>query len=90
MKYIQLFIVISALLLVCSCTLFDAKKAGSPSVVPPNALVLPVGDNWQVIEEAPKLSNERGILPFQSEQSVQPGGAKPASPADNRRIEVPH
>ncbi|MDD2308185.1 MAG: hypothetical protein PHH91_01215 [Desulfuromonadaceae bacterium] len=55
----------------------------------PKPLVLPVGKNWQVIEEAPKLSGERGRLHFQMEQSVQPEGANPVSPEENREIEMP-
>jgi len=88
MKFIHPLILSAGLLLLCSCTIFDAKRVGQASVVPSNPLVLPVGKNWQVIEEAPKLANERERLPFQMEQSVQPGGAKPVSSGKNHKIET--
>jgi hypothetical protein len=52
-------------------------------------LALPVGKHWQIVEEPPKLSDEHGRLPFQTEQSVQPEQAKPVVPTDNRTIETP-
>jgi hypothetical protein len=80
----------AALLLLCSCTMFGAKQTATGPMVPPRPLAIQVGKNWQVIEEAPELSDERGRLPFQTEQSVQPEGAsKPVSPAENRMIEMP-
>jgi len=83
MKYTYLIISISFSLL-CSCTVFDAGQSSKP-------LAVPVGKNWQIIEEAPNLSDERGRLPFQTEQSVQPEGTtKPVSPEDNRTIVTPH
>jgi len=83
MKYTYPIIFMSFLLL-CSCTIFDAEQPSKP-------LVIPVGNNWQIIEEAPNLSNERGRLPFQTEQSVQPEGTtKPVSPTDKRKIVTPH
>jgi len=85
MKYTLMLLLSSGLFLVCSCTIYDAKPS---SPAQPKPLVMPVGKNWQVIEEAPKLSDERGRLPFQTEQSVQPEGAKPVSPAENRTIEM--
>ena len=89
MKSTCLLIVATGLFLLCSCTMFDARQsAPAPVVQSPMPLVLPVGKNWQVIEEAPKLSDERGRLPFQQEQSLQPEGTKSVAPADNRRIET--
>jgi hypothetical protein len=74
----------------CACTMFEAKQPTPPQEGPKKALAVPVGKNWQIIEEAPKLSNERNErLPFQTEQSVQPEGAKPVSPAEQRKIETP-
>jgi len=74
----------------CGCTMFEAKKAASPPVAQGKPLGVPVGKNWQVIEEAPSLTNERNNrLPFQTEQSVQPEGAPTVSPTDRRRIETP-
>ena len=85
-----LIILFIGLFFLCSCTIFYGKQpAPAPVVLPPKPLVLPVGKNWQVIEEAPKLSDERGRLPFQTEQSIQPEGARPVSPAENRKIEIP-
>ena len=89
MKFLHLTILSIGLFFLCSCTIFYGKQSDpGPVVQTPKPLVLPVGKNWQVIEEAPKLSDERGRLPFQTEQSLQPEGAKPASPADNRKIET--
>jgi hypothetical protein len=83
MKYTYLVVSIS-LLMFCSCSILDAGQSRKP-------LAMPVGKNWQVIEEAPNLSDERGRLPFQTEQSVQPEGTtKPVSPADKRKIVTPH
>jgi hypothetical protein len=90
MKIIHLLIVSSGILLLCSCTMFYGKQpVPAASVQVPKPLAVPVGKNWQVIEEAPKLSDERGRLPFQTEQSLQPEGAKSAPPVDNRTIELP-
>jgi hypothetical protein len=90
MKYTHPLILVIGLFLLCACTVLNAKQSTpAPVVLPPKPLVLPVGKNWQIIEEAPKLSDERGHLPFQTEQSVQPEGVKPVSPAENRKIETP-
>ena len=90
MKFIPLLILSIGLFFLCSCTMFYPKQADpAPMVQSPKPLAVPVGKNWQVIEEAPKLSNERERLPFQTEQSLQPAGAKQASPEENRNIEVP-
>lgn len=84
MKYVRPLTLLSALLLLCSCSTFDGRQA------PADPAALPVGKNWQIVEEPPKLSDERGRLPFQVEQSVQPEGAtKSEPPAKNRRIETP-
>ena len=90
MKFIQLLILSPGFFFLCSCTMFYGKQSTpAASVQAPKPLAVPVGKNWQVIEEAPKLTDERGRLPFQTEQSLQPEGAKSASPEDNRKIEVP-
>ena len=86
MKYM---ILTSGFFLLCACAMFDAKQSATTPMVPPKPLTVPIGKNWQVIEEAPNLSDERGHLPFQMEQSVMPQGAKPVSPADDRKIELP-
>jgi hypothetical protein len=78
-----------ALLLLCSCTMFGAKQTATAPMVPPRPLAISVGKNWKVIEEAPNLSDERGRLPFQTEQSMQPEGSKSVSPTDNRKLETP-
>ena len=89
MKIIHLLIVSIALFPLCSCTMFYGKQSTpAASVQSPKPLAVPVGKNWQIIEEAPKLSDERGRLPFQTEQSLQPEGAKSAAPVDNRKIET--
>jgi len=89
MKFIHLLIVSVALFSLCSCTMFYGKHSTPASEMQsPKPLAVPVGKNWQVIEEAPKLRDERGRLPFQTEQSLQPEGAKTPSPADDRKIET--
>ena len=89
MRYAIRLTLSSALLLCSACTMFEAKKDTPPPVVP-KTLSVPVGKNWKVIEEAPVLTNERNDrLPFQMEQSVQPPGAQPVSPAEQRKIETP-
>ena len=89
MKFTCQLILSIGLFLLCACTIFDARQSTpAPVIQSPKTPVLPVGKNWQIIEEAPKLSNERGRLPFQTEQSVQPEGAKPVSPTENRKIET--
>lgn len=90
MKSIHLLTLSIGLFFLCSCSTFYGKQSIPDSAVQsPKPLAVPVGKNWQVIEEAPKLSDERGRLPFQTEQSLQPEGAKTAPPADNRTIELP-
>jgi hypothetical protein len=89
MKFSRPLILSAAFFLLCSCTIFDTRQSAPPQVVQPKPLAMPVGKNWQIIEEPPKLSDERGRLPFQKEQSVQPEGTKPLSPSDNRNIETP-
>jgi hypothetical protein len=78
-----------ALYLLCACTMFNSKQSTTASMVPPRPLAIQIGKNWQVIEEAPELSDERGHLPFQTEQSMQPVGTNSVSPADNRRLKTP-
>ena len=91
MKFIHLLFILSVgLFFLCSCTMFYGKPSGPATAVQsPKPLAVPVGKNWQIIEEAPKLTDERGRLPFQTEQSLQPEGAKTAPPVDNRTIELP-
>jgi hypothetical protein len=81
-------IIISGCFLLCGCTAFYSTPSESnPAIQTPKPLVQPVGKNWQILEEPPQLVDERGRLPFQSEQSVQPEGAtKPVVPGDNRKI----
>jgi len=89
MKSTQPLIFSLGLLLFCGCTTFGAKQPAPGPMVQPKPLSMPIGKNWQVIEEAPKLSDERGHVPFQMEQSVQPPGAPPVAPSDNRKLETP-
>ena len=90
MKYALPLTLSMSLFLFSACTMFEAKQPAPPPEVPKKVLVVPVGKNWQVTEEAPKLTNERhDRLPFQTEQSVQPEGAPPVSPAEQRKVEPP-
>jgi hypothetical protein len=69
--------------------MFNSKQSTIASMVPPRPLTMQIDKNWQVIVKAPDLIDERGHLPFQTEQSMQPEGANSVSPADNRRLETP-
>jgi hypothetical protein len=90
MKYPLPLALSAGLLFFCGCTMFAGRQPTPPPAAPQKALSVPVGKNWQVIEEAPKLTNERNErLPFQTEQSVQPAGAQPVSPTEKRKIETP-
>jgi hypothetical protein len=78
-----------ALFLLCSCTMFYTKHTATAPMASPKPLAIQIGKNWKVIEEAPNLSDERGRLPNQTGQSMQPEGAKSASPEDSRKIVTP-
>jgi hypothetical protein len=88
MKFIHLPILSIGLLLLCSCSIFYGKQPdGVSEMRSPKPLAVPVGKNWQVIEEAPKLTNEWERPSFQGEQSLEPEGARTAPPEDNRKVE---
>jgi hypothetical protein len=90
MKITHLMIPLCSVTLLSSCASFDAKKTDpAPVESHHKPLAIPIGHNWQIVEEAPKLSDQTGRLPFQREESVQPDGGKSAPPLDNRRIEIP-
>ena len=90
MKYPLRLTLSTGLLFFSACAMFQAKQPPTPQVIPMKALAVPVGKNWQVKEEAPALTNERtNQLPFQTEQSVQPPGAPPLTPAEQRKLETP-
>ena len=76
-----------SLLLICSCALFDSQQAGTSQNAHPGGLAVPLGKNWQLVEEPPVITD--GRLPFQMEQSVQPEGARPVMPGENIKIETP-
>jgi len=90
MKLSHLPILLFVVLLLCSCTALSGKQAATaPVAQSPKPLVIPVSKNWQLAEEPPKLSDERGRLPFQTEHSLQPAGAsRPASPGGDLKIET--
>ena len=91
MKYAIRLTLSTSLLCLCACTVFQAKQPPQPEEAPKKVLAVPVGKNWQVIEEAPALTSERNDRPaFQTEQSVQPSGTQNVSPAEKRKIETPH
>lgn len=91
-------LLLCVLALGAGCAVFETRKEPSAApMVPPKALAVPVGKNWQVIEEAPNLSDERNRVPFQTEQSIQPAGVSPvvptvggtpAPPGEKRKIET--
>jgi hypothetical protein len=89
MKVMYAPILLFALVLLPSCTFFyGSQPIPESSVQSPKPLAVPVGKHWQIIEEAPQLSDEMGRPPFQTERSVQPEGAKPVAPTENRTIET--
>ncbi len=64
--------------------MYDTRQSTPvPAVTAAQPLVVPIGKNWQLIEEAPKLS-DGSRLPFQTEQSVQPDVAQPVPPGEVR------
>ena len=77
-----------SLYLLCACTMFDARQSSMAPMVPSRPLAISIGKNWQVIEEAPKLSDERGHLPEKT-APMEPEGAKSVSPEENRKIVTP-
>lgn len=88
MKTTYLLILSTGLMLLCSCTMFySAPPESSPAVAAPKPLAVPIGKNWQIVEEPPQLS-DGSRLPFQTEQSLKPEVARPVSPGDNRTIET--
>ena len=90
MRYLMVTTICAMLLFVSGCKTMQSKEASSPPVVP-KKIAVPVGKNWQVVEEPPVLTNERHeqTLPFQTGQSLQPPGAPPVSPSGQRTIETP-
>ncbi len=89
MKYTLQLVPFIALFFLCSCTVFEARQTVSTPVNNPHQLVIPVSKNWQIIEAAPKLSDERGRLPFQTEQSLQPDVAPPVPSGEIQVIKAP-
>lgn len=87
MKYATLLFISIGAFFISSCSLFATGQQTSSPGASDAALSVPVGKNWQLIEEAPQLSGER--LPFQTEQSLQPKGARPVAP-DKIEVETPH
>ena len=77
-----------ALFLLCACTMFYTKQSATAPMATPKPLAISVGNNWKVVEEAPKLSDERGHIPAKMEP-MQPEGSKSGSPEENRKIVTP-
>ena len=91
MKFTMLFIFSIGLFFLSACASFDTRQPEPvPMVVTPQPLALPIGKNWQLIESPPNLSSDQERLPFQTEQSVQPEGAKPIAPLENHKIKSVH
>jgi hypothetical protein len=89
MKFAYVPILLFVFVLLSACTFFyGSQPIAESSVQSPKPLTVPVGKHWQIIEEAPQLSDDKGRLPFQTERSVQPEGAKPVAPTENRTIET--
>lgn len=83
MKYTKLLTLSIGAIFFCSCSLFGGGQQSPATGTSDKALSVPLGKNWQLVEEAPKLSGDR--LPFQTEQSLQPEGTKHEAPP---KIEV--
>ena len=77
-----------ALFLLCACTMFYTKQSATAPMATPKPLAISVGNNWKVVEEAPKLSDERGHLP-EKMAPMQPEGEKSVPPEENRKIVTP-
>lgn len=89
MKLLRPLILSTGFFLLCACTVFEARQPPARPVAPPKPLAIQVGKDWKIVEEAPNLSDERGRIPFQTEQSIQPEGVtKPAAPTEERKIET--
>ena len=88
MKYRYLLILSLFVFLLSACTVFYSKQPPPAPAVAPKPLALPLGKNWQIVEEAPKLSDDTGRLPFQTEQSVQPEPTRPVGTEENRKIDT--
>lgn len=97
MKFVQT-LVLSLTVPLAACTALQARKPATAPMVPPKPITVPVSKNWKVIEQAPNLTDERGHVPFQTEQSVLPAGvspvvptvgATPEAPADHRKLQTP-
>jgi hypothetical protein len=78
----------AALFLLCACTTFGTRQSATAPMAPPRPLAISIGKNWQVIEEAPKLSDERGHLPEKMEP-MEPEGEQSVPPEENRKIVTP-
>jgi hypothetical protein len=89
MKYVFPLTLAIALLFMCGCAMYERQQPATSPEARPKPLAVPIGKNWQIVEEAPKLTTD-GSLPFQKEQSVQPEGARTASPKDKLELETPH
>ena len=77
----------------CSCAVLGALHGPQLPVKEKPVLAIPavrLGKDWQVVEKAPDLTNERERLAFQTEQSVQPEGTKPTSPTERHKIDTQH
>ncbi|UFS71129.1 hypothetical protein LPW11_02805 [Geomonas sp. RF6] len=84
MKVILCSFLLLALHAATGCTASRSARTPETAKEKP-VLVLPavqVGKDWQVKEKAPDLTDERGRVSFQSEQSVQPPGAAPTTPPE--------
>lgn len=82
-------LLLTLILTVTACTITKAKEPAKP-VDLPKPIAVQVGKDWQVVEEAPQLQNERNNqLPFQKEESIQPEGARAPLPEEKRRLETP-
>ena len=91
MKFARPLSLASGLFFVSSCAMFETRQTTPPAVVPAKVLTVPLGKNWKLIEEAPKLTDERNRPPFfQTEQSLQPAGASPLPSEEKIQIETPH
>lgn len=82
------FLLLSVFLFMSSgCVLFSSWHAIPAPGGCDQCHTVPISNNWQVVYQAPTLSDERDKLSFQTEQSTMPQNSKPASSLDLRKLE---
>lgn len=82
-----ILVLIFALNMLPSCTMFTAWRAIPPPGGCEECHKVPISANWQVTYKPAVLSDERNRVYFQTEEYSQTAAGKPTSPADKRKLE---